>query len=77
MTSASASLSVVIPVFPVVRGLGRGGVSVEDEGDETAEEVVGMSVTIIFCDAFEGGDPSDGLDNKPEIRQRLRAFHIV
>ena len=40
ITSVSASLSLVVPVFPAIGGLGCGGVSVEDEGNEPAEEAV-------------------------------------
>lgn len=69
--------SSVVPLFPAVGWSGACGISVEDEGNEAAEDVVGVSVAEVLGDTFEGDDPSEGLDNKPYIRQRLRAFHIV
>lgn len=72
-----ASSSGVVPLLPVVWEAWAGGVSVEDKGDEASEEVVRVSITKVLCDTFEGDDPADCLDNDPEIRQRLRTFHIV
>lgn len=76
-SAAAAAASGVVPLLPAVWGPGVCGVSVEDEGDEPAEEAVRVPVAKELCDAFKGDDPADCLDNEPEIRQRLRAFHIV
>jgi hypothetical protein len=52
-------------------------VAFEEEIDESTEEVVRVSVAEEFRDSFEGHDPTDRLDNNPEIRERLRTFHAV
>lgn len=50
---------------------------VEEEEEDSAEDVVVMAVGEEFGDSFEGKDPADGLENKPEISKRRLAFHIV
>ena len=76
-TFAFESTLAVVPLFPTIWDSGACGISVEDEGKEAAEDDVGVSVANVFGDAFEGDEPANCLDNKPEIRHRLRAFHIV
>lgn len=75
-TSKSFWWSAVVPLFPVVRDAGFGGVAVEEEDENSAECVVVVAVGEELGDAFEGDDPGDGLHNKPEISKRLRTFHI-
>lgn len=74
--SSPASLAVV-PLFPVVGGPGPGGVVAEDGDKDLAEEGAVLGVAEVVDDAFEREDPADELENEPEIRQRLRAFHTV
>jgi|SRR3569833_2055419 len=72
-----ASPSAVVPLLPAVRDAGSGGIVAEEEEEKAAEEGVVVAVREELGDAFEGQDPADGLDNKPEISKRLRSFHIV
>lgn len=72
-----SSVSAVVPLFPVVRHSGLSGVAVDEEEEQSAEEVVVVAFGEELGDAFEGHDPSDGLDNNPEISKRLRTFHTV
>jgi hypothetical protein len=72
----SASLAVV-PLVPAVGEPGLGGIAVEEEEDELAEGRVGVAAGEELGDALEGDEPGKGLDNKEEIRQRLRTFHVV
>lgn len=76
-SSSCSSSSAVVPLFPVVWDSGAGGVSVDKEEKKSAEEVVIVAVGEEVGDAFEGEEPGKGLDNNPEIRQRLRTFHTV
>ena len=79
VVSASVSVSglTVVPLFPVVGEAGFGGIAAEEEDEEVAEEGFVVALGEVLGDALEGDDPAEGLDNKPEIRQRRRTFHIV
>ncbi len=65
------------PLVPVVRELGPGWVAVEEEVEDLSEEGKGVSLAKVLGDDFEAKDPSERADNNPEVRQRLRTFHIV
>lgn len=52
-----------------------GGVVVDEEAEEAAEDVVVVDVREELGDALEREQPADGADNKPEISKRLRSFH--
>ena len=69
--------SAVVPLFPVVGESGCGRVVAEEEGDDGAKGGLVLALGEELGDAFEGDDPSESLDNDPEIRQRRRTFHIV
>ena len=45
--------------------------------NEPSEEIVYVSAADVLSEAFEGDDPSDGVGNEVEMRQRRRTFHIV
>lgn len=73
-----APSSAVVPLFPVVRDAGFGGVVVEEEEEESAEHVVVVAIREELCDALEGEDPADGLHDNPQVSKHLRrTFHIV
>lgn len=72
-----SAASAVVPLLPAVGEAGLGGVAVEEEGDELAEGVVVVAEREVVEHALEHDDPADGLENKPEISERLRTFHIV
>ena len=69
--------SCVVPLLPVVREAWGGRVALEEDVDDAADEVMGVAVAEEVGDALEGHDPADGLDNDPEVSERLRAFHAV
>ena len=75
--SCGSEASAVVPLFPVVGEPGLGWVAAEEEGKEGSEGGFVLSLGEELGDAFESDDPSEGLDNDPEIRQRRRTFHIV
>lgn len=75
---AGAASLAVVPLFPVVRDAGFGGVVVEEEEEDAAEHVVVVAVREELCDAFEGEDPAEGLHDNPQVSKHLRrTFHIV
>jgi hypothetical protein len=49
----------------------------EEDDEQLVEEGAIVAVGEEVEHAVEHDDPADGLENEPEIRQRLRAFHIV
>ena len=69
--------SAVVPLVPAVRESGLGGIAVEEEEDKLPEGCVGVAAGEELGDAFEGEEPAEGSDNKEDIMQRLRTFHIV
>ena len=73
----SPSTSCVVPLLPAVWESRDCGVSAEDAGNGASEEGNGVAIGEELDDAFEGHDPSDGLDAKPEITHRRRMFHTV
>ena len=75
--SCGSEPSAVVPLFPVVGEPGLGWVAAEEEGKQGSEGGFVLALGEELGDAFEGHDPAEGLDNKPEIRQRRRTFHIV
>ncbi len=58
-------------------GLGRDWVAVDEEEEDAAEEVVVMAVAEELGHAVKRDEPSDRLDNDPEVSKRLRTFHTV
>lgn len=69
--------SAVVPLFPAVWESGGCRVSAEEEGDKPSEDRVRVAVAEELCDSLEGQDPGDGPENNPEVRHRLRMFHMV
>lgn len=69
--------SGIVPLVPIVRESGLGRVSAKDEGNELPEDGVGLALAEELGNTFEGEDPSEGLENSPDVRQRLRTFHTV
>ena len=70
----------VTDVVPLFSGTGErwsGGIASEEESNDASEDSLVAAFGEVLSDAFEGKDPPDCLDNKPEIRQRRRTFHIV
>lgn len=75
--SSVASPSAVVPLVPAVGEPGLGGIAVDEEEHELAEGSVRVSAGEELGDALEREEPPEGLDNKEEVRQRLRTFHVV
>ncbi len=74
---SGAAGSAVVPVVPAVGQAGAGGVAAKEEDEDVVEEAAVVAVREVLEHALEHDDPGEGLENEPEIRQRLRAFHIV
>ena len=73
----SVAWSAVVPLLPAVWEAGSGGIAAEDDDEKLVEEGAVVAEREVLEDALEHDDAADGLENEPEIRQRLRAFHIV
>ena len=73
----SAPWSAVVPLLPAVWEAGPGGVAPEDDDEQLVEEGAVVTEREVLEHALEHDDAADGLENEPEIRQRLRAFHTV
>jgi len=73
---AAPSLAIV-PLCEIFGHGGGRGVFVEEEVEQSAEEGVPVGAAVEFGDALEGERPPDDAENIPEVRQRLRTFHIV
>lgn len=72
-----AAGSAVVPLVPAVGEPGAGRVAAEEDDEQLVKEGVVVAEGEVLDDAFKHDDPADGLENEPEIRQRLRTFHIV
>lgn len=78
-SAVAIDVTDVAPLFPGIGERWSGGIASEEESNDASEDglVVALGEVLVLSDAFEGKDPPDRLDNKPEIRQRRRTFHIV
>ena len=73
----SVAWSAVVPLLPAVWEAGSGGVAAEDDDEKLVEEGTVVAEGEVLEHALEHDDAANGLENEPEIRQRLRAFHTV
>ena len=75
--SDSWGWSAVVPLVPVVGEPGLGRVVAKEEGEDGSKGRLVLPLGEELGDTLKGHDPSEGLDNEPDIRQRRRTFHIV